>query len=297
MKYLLLGGAGFIGTHLTKNLMDEGHEVTIIDSLTTSKRPRRYDMFVQSDLRDEGSLERYIKDADIVYFLAASVGVQHIDKNPTKTLNNNIELMMRVIPMLEKHNKRVVFSSSSEVYGNGPFREDNDLSIGPPTRLRWGYACAKLMTEFMLAASSVPYTIVRFFNVVGPGQLPDYGMVLPRFVEAAKKGEDLIVHGDGSQVRSFCHVTDAVDILRQIEYSDNQIYNLGNDQPITIEELAKLVITCVGSTSKIVHVPYEEVFSDNTRDIHHRVPDLTKLKAAVNYNPLYNTMAIIEDML
>ena len=295
MKYLLLGGAGFIGTHLTNRLMDEGHEVTIIDSLVTAREPKRFTEFVNADIR-ELDLDQYVRDCDIVYFLSASVGVAHIDKNPSTTLKNNIELMQHVIPYLEKYNRRTIFSSSSEVYGDGPFSEANTLKIGPPTVLRWGYAAAKLMTEFMITAADIPSVIVRFFNVVGPGQLPDYGMVLPRFVEAAKKGEDLIVHGEGTQVRSFCHVKDAVDFLRKLEYNSG-IFNLGNEDPITIHNLAEIVVRVSGSLSNIKLVPYSEVFSKNTVDIPYRVPDLTKLRSTIDYDPKYSLIDIIEDML
>ena len=305
MKYLLLGGAGFIGTHLTNNLMDDGHEVVIIDNLATAKEPKRYTDFVNGNVA-ELDLDQYVRDCDIVYFLAASVGVDHIDKNPTTTLKNNIGLMQHVIPYLEKYNRRTIFSSSSEVYGDGVqhrsicfesiFSESKPLTIGPPTELRWGYASAKLTTEFMIAAGSFPHIIARFFNVVGPGQLPDYGMVLPRFIEAAKNNQDIIVHGDGSQIRSFCHVKDAVDFLRQLEYNEG-IFNVGNEQPITIAGLAELVVKLSGSQSKIKYKPYNEVFSKNTKDILFRVPDLTKLRSTIDFNPKYSLSDIIEDML
>lgn len=294
MKYLLLGGAGFIGTHLTNRLMDEGHEVVIIDSLVTSKEPQRYTRFVCCDIRYL-DIDPFVEDCDVVYFLAASVGVLHIDKNPKTTLHNNLELMQHVLPYLEKYNKRTIFASSSEVYGDGPFKEDNNLSIGPPPTLRWGYAAAKLTTEFMIAAGSFPYVIARFFNVVGPGQLPDYGMVLPRFVEAAADNEPLVVHGTGDQIRSFCHVADAVEYLRRIENHNNEIYNVGGEQPISIGQLAEEVIRCTGSQSNIVYVPHEEVFTKNTKDINYRVPDLTKLYAATDYKPKYTLEDIINE--
>lgn len=296
MKYLLLGGAGFVGIHLAKRLIKEGHEVTIVDALFTSSRPTIPCDFVLGDIRDV-YLDSYIENADIIYFLAGSVGVEHIDKHPKETLDNNIGLMTKLIPLFDKYKKPVVFSSTSEVYGEGPFVEDATLHIGPPTKLRWGYACAKLMTEFSIASADFPYVIVRFFNVVGPGQLPNYGMVLPRMINAAKNNEDIIVYGSGNQVRSFCHVTDAIEYLRRIETCYGEIFNLGSENPITINQLAAKVISLTNSNSKIVHVPYEKAFSKNHGDINNRVPDLTKLKYITGYVAHYDLDAIIIDTL
>jgi UDP-glucose 4-epimerase len=297
MKYLLLGGAGFIGSHLAKNLIAHGHDVTIVDNLSTSVRPNFDVRFIKQDIRYLENLDSLIAMSDFVYFLAGSLGVEHIDKNPKATLDNNLGLMTVLVPLFEKHNKKVIFSSTSEVYGDGPFAEDNNLTIGPPSKLRWAYASAKLTTEFAIATGSFPYIIVRFFNVVGPGQLPDYGMVLPRFIRAAKNNEDLIVHSTGEQVRSFCHVADAVDALRELEKFNNEIFNLGNDEPVTINHLAERVIRLTDTQSKIKHVPYQEVFSKNHGDIIKRIPDLTKLKKFINFKPKYSLDDIIKDSL
>jgi UDP-glucose 4-epimerase len=296
MKYLILGGAGFIGTHLSKRLIKDGHQVTIVDNLATSNEPDYPVRFIKADIR-HAVLDELLLEHDVVYFLAGSVGVAHIDQHPQETLQNNLELMHRLVPLFERYQKKVIFSSTSEVYGDGPFCEDNSLTIGPPTKLRWAYACAKLMTEFSISASSFPWTIVRFFNVVGPGQLPDYGMVLPRFIESAKAGKDLIVYGDGNQVRSFCHVNDAVEYLIRLEPVKNEIFNLGSGEPISILELAVRVIDLTQSTSKIVFVPYEQAFSKHHGDIVTRVPDLTKLKYFTSYLPQQDVDSIIKDML
>ena len=191
-----------------------------------------------------------------------------------------------------------MFSSTSEVYGEGPtFREEDGAGIGPSHKLRWAYATSKLATEFMIRVSSFPYTIVRFFNIVGPGQLGDFGMVLPRFVNAAKAGEDLIVHGDGEQIRSFCHINDCIDALTEIAKYDGELFNIGNDdQPISMENLAKTVIQLTDSTSKIVKVPYEQAFSDKFVDIRYRVPNLDKLRKFTNYRPKHSLVDIIKDM-
>jgi UDP-glucose 4-epimerase len=282
MKYLILGGAGFVGTYLSKKLISRGETVTIVDSLTTSKKPD-YDVnFIHGDIKNL-DVEDLIKDHDIIYFLAGSVGVSYNDKNPQLTLDNNIGLMNKLIPLFRKYNKKVIFTSTSEVYGDGPFSEDNHLTIGPPTKLRWAY--------------SFPYIIIRFFNVVGPGQLPDYGMVLPRFINAAKSDENLIVHGDGSQIRTFCHVEDAVECLLELEKFNGEIFNVGNDVPITIKELAEKVITISNSNSKIDLTPYEKEFSKHHSDIKYRCPDLTKIKSFINYRPKKSIEDIINDCL
>jgi UDP-glucose 4-epimerase len=290
MKYLLLGGAGFIGTHLAKRLIKEGHTVTIVDSLATSTAPDYEVKFIHADIRN-AVLDELIIDCDIIYFLAGSVGVANIVNNPTTTLKNNIELMTRLIPLFERYQKKVVFSSTSEVYGDGPFAEDSVLHIGPPTDLRWGYAAAKLTTEFMISASTFPYTIIRFFNVTGPGQVGDYGMVLPRFIKAAKANEDLTVYSEGQQIRSFCHVEDAIDTMLKIEKINGEIFNVGSDGVITIKELAERVINLSGSSSKIKYIPTPH------SDIVSRVPDLTKIKYLTGFVAKYTIDDIIKDML
>jgi UDP-glucose 4-epimerase len=296
MKYLILGGAGFIGTHLSKKLIEQGHSVTIIDSCVTSQLPNYTVDFYQEDIQKFDKLEDMIKISDVVYFLAGSVGVKYVVENPYDTLHNNISLAMHVVPLVAKHNKLLLFSSTSEVYGDGPFSEENNLSIGPSTNLRWGYASAKLATEFLVASSGTPYRILRFFNITGPGQLGDYGMVLPRFVNSAKQNEDIVVYGNGSQVRSFCHVHDAVNIIQQIEHLSDGIYNIGNDEPITMLELAYKVKTVLGSSSNVILKPLEEVYSKNSGDINKRIPDLTKLKKYTDYKASKNLETTIREI-
>jgi UDP-glucose 4-epimerase len=294
MRHLLLGGAGFIGTHLAKKLIEEGEEVTIVDSLSTSKLPDYKVNFIEGDIQSM-ELNELFSSTDIIYYLAGSVGVEYIDKNPSSTLFNNISLMNKLVPLFEKHQKKVIFSSTSEVYGEGPFSEDNNLSIGPPSKLRWGYACAKLMTEFMIKACTFPSVIVRFFNVVGPGQSAEYGMVLPRFIEAAKTGNNLIVYGDGEQIRSFCHIKDAVEALLLLRKAEG-IFNIGNDTPTSIGELANLVLRLVKTTSVVQHVPYERDFSNQHGDIYKRIPNISKIRD-LGYNTEYDLNNIIEDMI
>jgi UDP-glucose 4-epimerase len=208
-----------------------------------------------------------------------------------------VQLNNKLIPLFQKANKHVIFSSTSEIYGEGPFHEESNASIGPSNKLRWGYATSKLMMEFMIRSSNFPYTIVRFFNVVGPGQLGDYGMVLPRFIQSAKEGKDLIVYGSGEQVRCFCHVEDAMEALVKVSKINGELFNIGNDSPITINKLAERVIELSGSNSKIVHVPYEQAFSSNHADINVRIPDLKKIKQHIKYVPINMLDDIIKDML
>jgi UDP-glucose 4-epimerase len=307
MNNLILGGAGFIGQHLTHKLLNSRQQrVTIIDNLSTGKinldefsEYKNLFKFIHSDIQslEDKELLKHMKDNNRIFHFAGSVGVEHIDKDPSGTLFNNNSLTNKLIPLFKESRRHVIFSSTSEVYGNGPFNEENFCNIGPSNKLRWGYAASKLMAEFLLNASGVPYTVLRFFNIVGPGQLPDYGMVLPKFIKAAKNNEDLIVYGTGEQVRCFFHIDDATDAIIKCVDFKNELFNVGNDQPTTINELARKVIEMSGSNSKIVHVPYEEVFSKNYGDIQKRIPDITKLKEKTRFKPKKSLEDIIQDML
>ena len=257
--------------------------------------------FIEADLKTahDDELVRMFKKHDVIYHLAGSVGVALGDKQPKETLFNNVNLAAKLVPLFEKANTHVVFSSTSEIYGNGPtFKEEDFCGIGPTSKTRWAYSTSKMLTECMIRATNCPHTIIRFFNVVGPGQLGDFGMVLPRFVNAAKAGEDLIVHGDGSQVRSFCHVTDAVDALIKVSKVNGELFNIGNsNEPISMLDLAKRVVELSGSNSQIKLVPYTEVFSNKFEDIHYRVPNVDKLREFTKLEPKYSLDDIIRDML
>jgi len=296
MKYLILGGAGFIGQNLAKRLIKTGNEVTIIDSLFTSHKPNLNCEFVFADIT-KIDIEKYIKESPIVYFLAGSVGVDMIVNQPQECLTNNVDLITTLFPLFKKYKPKVIFSSTSEVYGDGPFNESSSLTIGSPENLRWSYAASKLLTEFYITSGNFPYIIARFFNIVGPGQLPHFGMVLPRFIKAAKNNEDLIVHGDGSQIRSFCHIEDTINILLQIQDLEEHIFNVGNDEPITIKELAEKVIQLSGSKSQIKFVDPKEIYTENYGDINKRIPDLTKLKQTIIHRNKYSIDSIIKSLL
>ena len=305
MKNLLLGGAGFIGQHLAIRLLEDGHSVTAIDNLKTStidlnnfsKYGNRF-IFIEEDLSQINSsyFLSIAEGHDQIYHLAGSVGVENVDKNPRETLYNNIFMATNLTPLFGQLGIPVLFTSTSEVYGEGPFIEDSPAQINA-NKLRWGYASAKLTSEFMLRACGCPFTIVRLFNVVGIGQSSSIGMVLPRFVEAAKNGSDLIVYGDGKQVRSFCHISDAVSALISVSKIHGELFNIGTDNFLTIEQLAETVINASKSSSKIKYVPYEEAFSNQHADIIKRLPDTTKIKKAIGFLPKYNIEDVIKDML
>lgn len=308
MNVLILGGAGFIGQHLTHALLKTRHNrVVVIDNLSTSSINledfadyKNLFELIEQDITtmDDKELFKLVRKANVVYNLAGSVGVENIDKNPRETLFNNVALMNKLIPIFERANTHVVFASTSEIYGNGPFTEDSKATIGSSDKLRWGYAASKLLTEFMIRAGEYPYNIVRFFNIVGPGQLGDYGMVLPRFIEAAKQNKPLTVYGNGEQMRSFCHIDDAVTMLMGVIKHPNEVFNIGNgNNAITIEQLAKLVVHITESESEIEMVDYTRDFSSNHADIEYRVCVTKKIEAALNYKPQHGMRKIIEDMI
>lgn len=306
MNILILGGAGFIGQHLTHKLLDnDDNRVVVVDNLETStinlddfKKYKNLFSFVEGDISsmEDEELLKLFKQADKIYQFAGSVGVAHIDKDPSGTLFNNINLMNKLIPLFNKAKSHVTFASTSEIYGEGPFNEEDNASIGPSSKLRWGYATAKLMMEFMIRASDFPYTIIRFFNVVGPGQTGKYGMVLPRFVDAAKAGSNLIIYGDGKQVRSFCHIKDAIKGIILASNTNGELYNIGNDTPTSMTELAEAVLGEISTTSNMKYRPYERDFSKEHGDIYYRVPDISKIKK-LGYEPKYELRDIIRDML
>jgi UDP-glucose 4-epimerase len=308
MKALVLGGAGFIGRHLAKRILEDGGEVIAVDNLDTSRlcdlaELISYDKFtfVNEDLKtiSDEELFGYCTQSDVVYHLAGSVGVQLGDKEPKRTLYNNLDLMMKIMPVFESAGTHVVFASTSEVYGNGPtFREDDPAGIGPSKYTRWAYSTTKLMSEFMLRVSNVPHNIIRFFNIVGPGQLPDYGMVLPKFVEAARSGDPIEVHGNGEQIRSFCHIDDAVEMLLRVMDHPGELFNIGNsDNAVSMLELAHMVGRRFDAIDNIKMVDYKEIFSDRFEDIMYRVPNTEKIREYTKYEPKYTMYDIIEDLV
>ena len=309
MNHLILGGAGFLGQHLTKALFNQKERhvgVTVVDNFSTGKLDReQFAVYknlyrvVEGDLAtmSKEELLGIVRKHDKIWHLAGSVGVDYIDKNPSETLFNNAKLNYNLVQFFQEAKRPVVFFSTSEIYGDGPFGEEDFAHIAPTSKLRGGYAASKLMAEFMIRASNFPYTIVRIFNAVGPGQVGDYGMVLPRFINAAKNNEDIVVYGTGEQVRSFCHVDDTIRAVIGVSDIYGELFNIGNDEPITINRLAERVINLSRSSSKIVHIPYEQAFTSNHIDINYRVPNIDKLRSAINYEPTKSLDYIIRDML
>jgi UDP-glucose 4-epimerase len=314
MRVLITGGAGFIGSHLAEALLDRGDDVAVLDDLSTGRleniahlmaRPGFW--YTIGSVTDDFVVGQLIDQCDVVFHLAAAVGVRLVVSRPVHTIETNVHGTETVLRQASKQKKRVVVASTSEVYGKStvfPFREDADLVLGQPTKTRWGYAASKLIDEFLALAywkeQYVPVTVVRFFNTVGPRQSDRYGMVIPNFVRQALAGEPLIVHGDGSQSRSFTWVGDVVSGLLALvdePRSVGQVFNIGNGAEVTIRDLAKRIIAMTGSDSTIRFVPYHEVFGHSFEDMSRRVPDISKIRQLVGYKPTVHLDEILERVI
>ena len=312
-RILVTGGAGFIGSHLVERLLQDGHYVTVIDNLSTGRyaniahleHHERVTLMIDTVL-DERLTEDLIRTTDRVYHLASAVGVKLVMDQPVKTIEtifNGTEVVLR---MCSRYRKRVLITSTSEVYGKGtavPFREDDDVLTGATSKHRWAYACAKALDEFLALAhwreTRLPAVIVRLFNTVGPRQTGAYGMVVPRFVSAALRNEPLVVHGDGQQTRCFAHVLDVVDALaRSMERAEcfGQVINLGSDSEVTINDLARRAIELTGSKSDVRHVPYDQAYGEGFEDMRRRVPSLEKARRLLDYRPTRALDSIIRDV-
>jgi UDP-glucose 4-epimerase len=302
MNVLITGGAGFIGSHLAERLLEQGEQVRVIDNLSTGsarniqhlKSVRGFQCFVDT-ITNQSLMKELIDEADVIYHLAAAVGVRLIVESPTQAMETNIRGTEVVLELAAKKRKRVLITSTSEVYGKRnhvPFREDDDLVLGPPDKGRWSYACSKLIDEFLAVAywkeSGLPTVIARLFNVVGPRQTGRYGMVIPNLVKQALSGKDITVFGDGSQSRCFTHVSDAVGALVALADSsatNGEVYNIGSTEEISILDLAHKIKKMTGSDSRIVLVPYEKAYKNGFEDMMRRVPDLSKIERAIGYLP------------
>ena len=311
MHVLITGGAGFIGSHLSESLLREGHRVTIIDDLSTGsnsninhlKRNPRF-RYVIDSIMERAVLAELVDDSDIVYHLAAAVGVQLIVHSPVRTMHTNIRGTELVLEAAAKKGKKVVITSTSEVYGKStkiPFCEDDDLLIGPPIYGRWSYACSKAIDEFLALSYHrelhLPVVIVRLFNTVGPRQIGTYGMVLPRFVSAALDGRAIEIYGDGNQSRCFGWVGDVVSALSQLggnPLAEGKVFNIGSDEEITINQLADLVKDVTGSDSPVVHKSYKDVYGEEFEDMARRVPDLSRIRDLIGYAPTKTLRQIVE---
>jgi UDP-glucose 4-epimerase len=315
MHVLITGGAGFIGSHLTRYLLDRGNTVSVLDNLSTGSFDNirlfagdpRYSFAIDT-LDNPLVLDRLASEADAIVHLAAAVGVQLVVERPTETIETNVLGTHAVLYAARRYRCRTLIASTSEVYGKGvkiPFSEDDDLLLGPSSRSRWSYAASKLLDEFLGLAAyreyGLPVTVVRFFNTVGPGQTGRYGMVVPRLVRQALQGEPVTVFGDGNQSRCFCHVQDTVRalaaLLEQPDHTAGEIYNIGSNQEVTINELAEAVIARTGGRSTIRLVPYNEAYAPGFEDMRRRVPDTSKIHQAIGWQAERSLGEILDDVI
>jgi UDP-glucose 4-epimerase len=314
MRVLITGGAGFIGSHLAELCLERGDEVHVVDDLSTGavenvQHLRDHPRFhCHVDTVDNVPLTAELIDlCDVVYHLAAAVGVRLIVESPVHTIETNLRGTEVVLRLAAKKRKRVLVASTSEVYGKRlrvPFREDDDLVLGPPHRGRWSYAASKAMDEFLALAywkeKRVPTVIVRLFNTVGPRQTGRYGMVVPTMVRQALGDEPLTVFGDGLQSRCFAHVHDVVGALVAVAEHPaavGEVYNVGNDEEVTVLELADRIRALARSRSSIAFVPYDEAYEAGFEDMLRRVPDLSKLHGLIGYRPTFDLDAILHDVI
>lgn len=302
MKALITGGAGFIGSHLAEHLLGQGHDVVAIDDLSTGRYDNiaaleaneRFRLIVNT-IFDGELLESLVRDADIVFHLASAVGVNLIIERPVYTIEAIVEGTERVLSLARRYRKRVLITSTSEVYGKAskvPFSEGDDIVLGPTTKRRWAYACGKMLDEFLALAhwheTRLPVICVRLFNTVGPRQTGQYGMVLPRFVQQALAGEPVTVYGDGEQTRCFCHVSDAVGALVKLAACPDaagQVVNVGADDEVSMNQLASRVIAITESSSKVMHISYDQAYVEGFEDMPRRVPDLSLAGRLIGYRP------------
>ncbi|HOK65728.1 MAG TPA: GDP-mannose 4,6-dehydratase [Anaerohalosphaeraceae bacterium] len=317
MHYLITGGAGFIGSHLAESLLLGGHTVTVIDDLSTGNirniqalMPNPCFRFVYDSVRNEGLMNQLAESCDVIVHLAAAVGVRLIVERPVHTIETNIHGTEVVLAAANRFRKKVLLASTSEVYGKSeaiPFHEDDDTVLGSTRFSRWSYACSKAIDEFLGLAYhqqyGLPVIIVRLFNTVGPRQTGQYGMVIPRFVERALRNEPLEIYGSGKQTRCFCCVFDVVRALEDLlncPSACGQVFNLGSDEEVSIEELADRVIAMTQSRSVKVFRKYEEVYGRPFDDMIRRVPSLERIRQAIHFQPTYTLSdtlrLIIEEM-
>ncbi|MFC4531700.1 NAD-dependent epimerase/dehydratase family protein [Sphaerisporangium dianthi] len=309
--YLITGGSGFVGSHLTDALLSRGDHVVILDNLSTGRlanlRPHPNLRFVQGSVLDELVVDELVHQCDIVVHLAAAVGVKLIVEQPLRSLTTNIRGSEIVIEAAHRYRRKILVTSTSEIYGKnsyGPLREDSDRILGSPAVVRWAYSTAKAVDEILANAyhkeRGLPTIIVRLFNTVGPRQSPAYGMVIPRLVRQAINGDPLTVYGDGTQTRCFAHVADAVDALMRLldnEAAIGQTFNVGSAYEISMLELAKLIIQRVGSTSGVDLIPYHEAYEQGFEDMTRRVPDTTKLRELTGWRPRRVLDGILDEIV
>ncbi len=313
-RALVTGGAGFIGSHLCDELLDRGMQVTAVDNLSTGSLKNISHLgghsgfsFVEANLLDKEGIWPELERADVIYHLAAAVGVGYIHDHQVDSLETNVGGACNIFQMAAHMRKKVVLASSSEVYGKStdlPFREDSDTLLGPTSIPRWSYACAKALDEFVALAyhreQGLPIVILRLFNTVGPRQSGRYGMVLPRFARQAIAGEPITVYGDGLQKRSFTYVKDVVRAMADIAEApsvEGEVFNVGSDSEISILDLAEEVRRVTGSTSEIVHVPYIQIYGEGFEEPARRVPSIDKIREYIDYSPSTPISVMVEKVV
>lgn len=314
MKVLITGGAGFIGSHLAERYLASDDYVYVIDDLSTGsvdnirhlKAHKRFE-YVLDSVENRQLTAELVDESDVIFHLAAAVGVRLIVESPVRTIETNVRATELILSLAAKKKKRVLITSTSEVYGKRtqmPFREDDDLLMGPSSIGRWSYACSKALDEFLALAywkeKRVPTTVVRLFNTVGPRQTGRYGMVVPNFVRQALLDENITIFGDGTQRRCFLHVADAADALMSLMPETSavgQVYNIGSPEEISIRGLAEKIRTATKSSSRITFIPYSEAYEEGFEDMLRRVPDISKLNALTGFVPRYGLDHILKDVI
>jgi UDP-glucose 4-epimerase len=311
MRILVTGGAGFIGSHLNEALLQAGHNVTIVDDLSTGRMSNIEPFIGNPDFRfaienitNEAVMDRLVFDCDIIVHLAAAVGVDLIVNHPVAVIERNILGTDVVLKIADRYKKKIFVASTSEIYGkseNVPFREEDDRLLGPTTKSRWSYSSSKAIDEFLALAywkeKDLPVIIGRFFNTIGPRQTGQYGMVVPRFITQALQNKPITVFGDGSQSRCFTYVTDVVGAVIKLLTHDGavgEIFNIGGDQEISINDLAKRVVEIAGSRSEIVHIPYDQAYESGFEDMKRRIPSTEKLGRLISYQPTVTLDEMLE---
>ena len=314
MRTLITGGAGFVGSHLSDELLRRGHRVHIIDDLSTGAienvrhlKPEPRFSYTIDSAHNLGLVSELVDEADVVFHLAAAVGVELIVESPVRTIETNVHCTEVVLSAAAKKRKPVLVASTSEVYGKSkelPFHEDGDLVMGATDKGRWAYACSKAIDEFLALAywkeRKLPTVVVRLFNTVGPRQTGQYGMVVPSFVRAALAERDLRVHGDGTQRRCFGHIGDVVTALADLMETDahfGEVFNIGSTEEVSIMQLAERVLAATGSESQIVTVPYEEAYEAGFEDMMRRIPDTSKIHRALGWSPTRSLEETLSDVI
>ena len=311
MRYLVTGGAGFIGSHLIESLLNRPDQVVVLDNLSTGRSKNLSKVADKitvhnGSILDQQLVDKLVADCDYVIHLAAALGVFNIVNKPLESLKTNLQGSEIILQAADKYRKPVLIASTSEIYGKNekvPLNEEDDRIIGHPLKSRWSYSEAKAVDEslayFYHLENKLPIRIVRLFNTVGPRQVGHYGMVVPRFIEAALKNEPLSVYGSGEQIRCFCHISDVIRALLLVIDSDQavgEVFNIGNNQQSSINQLADRVISLLGSKSKIERISYKDAYPQGFEDMQRRVPDISKIKRVLGWSPQLDLDQIIKDI-